>query len=121
MAEALLKYLYIGQYEVYSAGVEPTKVNPYAIEVLKEFKIDISKNKSKSIVEFRDISFDYVITVCDNAKENCPFFPGKKIIHKNFENPADIKGSTELKLNFFRKIRDDIKSWIVDFFGELKA
>jgi len=88
MAEGLLKHLFGDKYEVHSAGVHPTRVNPYAIEVMREKGIDISGQKSKSIEEFRGKDFDLVVTVCDDAKESCPFFPGKKVIHKGFEDPA---------------------------------
>ena len=84
MAEGLLKSYYSDSYDVFSAGIIPTNVNPYAVEVMKEIGIDISSNSSKSIDEFKDKKFDIVVTVCDDAKEVCPFFPGKKILHKNF-------------------------------------
>lgn len=116
MAEGLLNSIYGTKFEAYSAGLIPTNVNPYAVEVMKEIGIDLSKHYSKSIKDFKDSNFDIVVTVCDNAKETCPFFPGKIIIHKGFEDPANINGSTEEILDFFRKIRDEIKTWIVDTF-----
>jgi arsenate reductase len=106
IAEGLLKTIYSKKYDVYSAGTQPTKVNPYAIKVMKEIGIDISSNRSKSIQEFRDKTFDIVVTVCDNAKEACPFFPGKKIIHRGFEDP--INGD----IIAFRNVRDKIKEWM---------
>jgi arsenate reductase len=118
MAEGLLKTIYGDRYEVYSAGVDPTKVNTYAIEVLKEIGIDISNNKSKSIEEFRDMSFDIVVTVCDNAKETCPFFPGNKIIHIGFDDPSKVKGDKTATLDEFRKVRDEINTWIKKVFKE---
>lgn len=118
MAEGFLRYLYGDYYESYSAGLEVTEVNPYAIRVMMEVGIDISKHRSKSIEEFRGMVFDYVVTVCDSAREKCPFFPGKKIIHKSFEDPAEFIGEEEEKLNVFRRVRDEIKDWIIETFGK---
>ena len=118
IAEAFLNSLYALKYKAYSAGVKPSNVNPYAIEVMKEIGIDLSKHTSKSIEEFKGAYFDYVVTVCDNAKENCPFFPGKKVIHKSFKDPSTAKGSIEDILKVFRKVRDEIKDFIVETFGE---
>ena len=120
MAEGLLKTLYGNSYETFSAGIEPTHVNPYAVEVMKELGIDISAHRSKSIEEFRGMTFDYVITICDNAKEGCPFFPGKNIIHKGFDDPAQMDGSIEEILVTFRRVRDEIKNWIINTFGMTK-
>jgi len=117
MAEGLLNTLFKSKYQAFSAGIIPKQVNPYAIEVMKELGIDISDNRSKSIEEFRDITFDFVVTVCDNAKETCPFFPGKKILHKGFEDPANFNGEIKETLSVFRKVRDKIKQWIVENFG----
>jgi len=117
MAEGLLNTLFKSKYEAFSAGTTPKEVSPYAIEVMKEIGIDISDSRSKSIEEFRDVTFDYVVTVCDNAKESCPFFPGKKILHKSFEDPASFNGSIEDTLAVFRKVRNDIKAWIIENFG----
>jgi len=112
MAEAYLKHFGEGRFEVYSAGTEPHGVNPYAIRVMKEDGIDISGNESKSLDRFIDQSFDYVITVCDKAREVCPYFPGGGTrIHHSFEDPAEASGSEEEILNIFRKVRDEIKSW----------
>ena len=112
MAEGLLNHLFKSKYEAFSAGIQPTHANPYAIEVLKEIGIDIPNNRSKSINEFKDTKFDIVVTVCDDAKESCPFFPGKKIIHKAFKDPAAVDGSIDEIILVFRKIRDEIKEWI---------
>ena len=120
MAEGLLRSMYGDKYEVASAGTIASQVNPYAIEVMKEIGIDISNHRSKSIEEFRGKTFDYVITVCDRANETCPFFPGKVHIHRNFEDPALATGSDEEKLKVFRKVRDEIRSWIEDAFGKGK-
>jgi len=118
MAEGLLNFLYGDHYEAYSAGTNPSGVNPYAIKVMDEIGVDISKHRSKSIDEFRGVEFDYVITVCDHAKETCPFFPGGKIhLHRGFKDPSEVKGDEESILEEFRKVRDEIKEWIEKTFG----
>ncbi len=111
-----MKSLYGEYYDVYSAGTEPSKLNPYAIQVMKEVGIDISKQRSKSVEEFRDFRFDYVITVCDQAKESCPFFPGGAIIHKGFKDPSQSSGTEDEILASFRRTRDEIKIWIHEAF-----
>jgi arsenate reductase len=118
MAEGLLNSLYGNKYKAFSAGIKKTSVNPYAVEVMKEIGIDLSKHYSKSIEDFRNSEFDFVVTVCDNAKETCPFFPGKKVIHKSFEDPGNTEGNIEFILKTFRKKRDKIKDWIIQEFGE---
>jgi arsenate reductase len=117
IAEGFLRTLYGGEYEVYSAGIKKTKVNPYAIKVLKEIGIDITKQYSKTVYDFKDQEFDIVVTVCDNAKESCPFFPGKTIIHKRIEDPSSVKGDNKELLSAFRETRDSIKNWIIEYFG----
>jgi len=117
MAEGLLNSLCGTKYQAYSAGTEPSVVNPYAIQVMSEIGIDISKNRSKSISEFMEQKFDYVITVCDHANEICPFFPGgMKRLHRSFEDPASFEGSEADTLSVFRQIRDEIKEWIAEEF-----
>ena len=117
MAEGFLNSLYRDRYEAHSAGVTPTKVDPYAVKAMAEVGIDISGNRSKSIEEFRGENFNYVVTVCDSARETCPFFPGKKIIHKAFEDPSQFKGSEEEILKEVRQVRDRIKEWIKTTFA----
>jgi arsenate reductase len=120
MAEAFLKSFDKGL-EVYSAGTKPAdKVHPKAIQVMKEVGIDISTNKTKTVEQFLAQSFDYVITVCDNAKETCPFFTGKveHRLHKGFEDPAEATGTEEEVLSVFRRIRDEIKSEFYKFYLE---
>jgi len=117
MAEGLLRTLYSNHYEAYSAGIEPSSVSPYAVEVMKELGIDISTHRSKSIEEYRGMTFDYVVTVCDHAKEACPFFPGKKILHKSFDDPSAFNGSIIEILTVFRRVRDEILEWIKKTFG----
>jgi len=116
MAEGLLKALYGESYNVDSAGTEPSTINPYAIKVMKEIDIDISQHHSKSVHFFSGRTFDYVITVCDQAKETCPFFPGRIVIHKGFKDPAQAQGTEEAILAEFRKSRDEIKHWIEEAF-----
>lgn len=99
-----------------SAGVKKAKVHPLAIQVMDEIGIDISKQYSKLITDVQDKVFDYVVTVCDHAKEACPFFPGKNILHKGFTDPSLLNGSREEKLIEFRRVRDEIKAWIIDQF-----
>jgi len=112
MAEGLLKHITKSEYEVYSAGTKPSIVRPEAIKALAEIGIDISENRSKSVEEFADKEIDYVLTVCDNARENCPYFPAKtKIIHHSFADPAEVQGDQETRLNAFRKIRDRISEY----------
>jgi len=121
MAEGIMNALYGDRFQAFSAGTNPSKVNPLAIEVLKEIGVDISHHKSKSIDEFKGENFDYVVTVCDNAKENCPYFPGgKKYVHRGFMDPASVEGTYEEKLSAFRKVRDEILEWIKEFFIENK-
>jgi arsenate reductase len=117
MAEGLLRALYGNRYEVFSAGTEPGRVSPYAIRVMAEIGIDISAHRSKGLQEFLDQTFDYVITVCDHAKESCPYFPGgKKILHKSFEDPSALNGTKEEIMAGFRRVRNEIRNWIKNEF-----
>jgi len=118
MAEGFLRSLYGERYEAFSAGTEPGGVNPYAVEVMHETGIDITHHYSKSSDEFQGTVFDHIVTVCDHAKENCPFFPGaKNYMHKSFPDPSAAKGTQQEKLAVFRTVRDEIKDWIIDTFG----
>ncbi len=118
MAEGLLRSLYGDKYEVFSAGTEPSGVNPNSIEVMREIGIDISKHYSKNVKDFVDEEFDYVITVCSGARDACPFFPGgKQQLHKGFEDPSSFSGSSEEILDKFREVRDQLKEWIEEFFN----
>jgi len=119
MAEGFLNSFYGDKFHAFSAGIKPSYINPYVIKVMKEVGIDISKNRSKSIEEFREKNFDFVVTVCDHTKKVCPFFPGKIVLHKNFKNPAELKGSKKEILKQIRDIRDDISDWIKNYFGKL--
>ena len=119
MAEGLLRSLLGEKYEVFSAGTKPGEVHPKAIKVMKEIGIDISNHYSKNVKEFIDDEFDYVITVCGEAKESCPFFPGgKQQFHKDFEDPSSFSGSEKEILYKFRETRDTLKEWIYKFFEE---
>ena len=109
MAEGVLRHYGSSRYEVFSAGTKPSSVNPLAIQVMKEIGIDISEHRSKHVDEFKGQSFDYVITVCDNAKEACPFFPGNtKRLHWEFPDPPQGEAVTESLIKEFRKVRDMI-------------
>ena len=113
MAEALLRDLHGGLYEAVSAGTEPAGVSPYAIKVMSEIGIDISTHRSKGIQEFFGQQVDYVVTVCDHAKESCPYFPGgKKMLHRSFADPSALIGTEEEIMAGFRQVRDEIKNWI---------
>jgi arsenate reductase (thioredoxin) len=117
MAEGLLRSLAPDRFEVQSAGTKPGVVNPLAIEAMKEIGIDISGHRSKSVDEFLDEPMDFVITVCDSAKEECPILPGNaEKIHWSFDDPATAAGSESERLAVFRTIRDQIRerleSWL---------
>jgi arsenate reductase len=122
IADGYMTALTKGKANVYSAGVETHGVNPKAISIMKEDGIDISHNTSNNITEYFAIDFDYVITVCDNAKERCPYFPTKaKKFHYNFPDPAKAIGSDEEILNQFRVVREMIKEYCKEFvINELK-
>ena len=111
MAEGLLRHDAGNVYEVFSAGTKPTHVRPEAITVMREVGIDISGHRSKSVDEFAGQDFDYVITVCDNAKESCPVFPAKtKRVHWSIEDPAAVQGSQGEALTAFRRARDELRA-----------
>jgi arsenate reductase len=124
MAEAYLNKLGGDNFEAQSAGIEPGKLNPAVVRVLKEDGIDISQNKTKSVQEFlvKKIQFDYVITVCDETSaERCPSFPGKgQRLHWGFPDPSAFKGSDEEKLIYTRPIRDAIKIKIQEFLSSFQ-
>jgi arsenate reductase len=132
MAEGLMSSLYGDSYEVYSAGVEATAVDPRAIKVMQEINIDISGQRSKKMTEYHDIVFDILVTVCDKAKQACPVCNtpelaavnvrsdeprAKKLMHRSFKDPVTATGSDAEQLEVFRNIRDEIKDWIVMTFG----
>ena len=137
MAEGLLRNIYGERYEVFSAGTDPTKVHPLAIKVMGEIGIDISGNRSKSIDEFIEVDIDLAVSVCQSsAKTICklcgsPTFMGRpQVVNANlhrtkhylvhgFEDPSEAEGTEEEKLLAFRKIRDEIKKWIIEEFADL--
>lgn len=115
MAEGIFSY-YSPETKVYSAGTKPEKVNSYAVHVMKEIGIDISKNSSNHINDYMHINFDFVFTVCDNAKEICPVFSNaKKIFHHSFIDPADANGTEEEKLHVYCNVRDQLMVYFKDF------
>jgi len=139
MAEGLLRQVYGDKYDVFSAGSNPTQVNPFAIKVMAEIGIDISKQYSKGIEEFRNKEIDLVVSVCQsNAKLMCSLcsspivlgrpeiinttIPGaKRYLHHGFNDPSEVDGSDEEKIMAFRRTRDDIKQWIIDNFADPKT
>lgn len=120
MAEGLLRHDGGGEFEVFSAGTKPSQVRPEAIAAMREIGIDISGHHSKSVDEFVGQEFDYVITVCDNAKESCPVFPGKtNRIHQSFEDPPPPEvGDEATRRTIFRRVRDEIRRWLGEFIKE---
>ena len=113
MAEGLLRHAAGQRFDVFSAGTKPSHVREEAVAVMRELGIDISSYRSKSVDEFAGQSFDYVLTVCDNAKESCPIFPGNTAtIHHAFEDPAAFQGSDQDLLALFRRVRDQIREYL---------
>jgi arsenate reductase len=122
MAEGYLRHFLHDKADVYSAGIEAHGVNPRAIAAMKEDGIDISNHTSNKIDDYSHLEFDYVITVCDNAKENCPYFPAKaKVLHHNFPDPAKATGTEEEIKKAFRLVREMIKSYVQQFVNQYFA
>jgi arsenate reductase (thioredoxin) len=116
MAEGLFRHDFGDRFEVESAGTRATRVRPEAITVLAELGIDISGHRSKTVEEFAGQNFDAVLTVCDNAKETCPIFPGHgRRFHNDFPDPAAVEGSEEERLKAFRRVRDEIRAYLPEF------
>ena len=116
MAEGLLRHDSGDRFDVFSAGIQPSQVRAEAIVAMRELGIDISGHRSKSVNEFAGQQFDYVLTVCDNAKETCPVFPGGTLaIHQNFDDPAAVVGSEEDRLAAFRRFRDQLRDYLGRF------
>ncbi len=116
MAEGWIKYYAGNEANVFSAGIEAHGLNSYAVKVMADAVIDISKQKSKTVDDLPEIEFDYIITVCDNAKEKCPFIPGKGLrLHKPFPDPAGFKGTEEEILKQFSDLREMIEDFCFDF------
>jgi len=118
MAEALLRQMHGDRFETFSAGTEPMPVNPYVVRALAETGLDISSAHSKSIEEFRGRTFDYVVTLCDRARQSCPFFPdGRNFLHQAFPNPSSFEGTDEQVLAGARQVRDGIRAWLEKTFA----
>jgi len=116
MAEGLLRHDAGDRFEVFSAGTRPSQVRPEAIAVMRELGIDISGHRSKGADEFAGRSFDYVLTVCDNARESCPIFLGKAMrINQSFQDPAGVQGSEAERLEVFRRVRDKMRRYLSTF------
>ena len=121
MAEGWARYLRGDIIDACSAGLLPVDVNPRAIEVMKEAGVDISKQRSKHIGEFTGVRFDYAVTVCDYARQQCPVFNDKvRIIHRNIEDPSFLTGTEEEIMTAFRKTRDEIKDFIITLADDLQ-
>ena len=119
MAEGYLRHFAGDKAEVFSAGVETHGVNPNAIQIMKEDGIDISQHTSNNLEEYLAVNFDFVITVCDNARERCPYFPSSaKKFHHNFPDPAKATGTEEEIKSEFRKVRDLVKEYCLGFVRE---
>jgi len=117
MAEGILRSIAGDRFDVASAGVAPSRVRPEAVEAMRDIGVDISTHRSKSVDEFLEEPFDYVITVCDNAKESCPVFPGNaERIHWSFDDPAAYEGTDDEKLSEFIRVRDQIFEKLRTFF-----
>ena len=116
MAEGWTRTLKNDDFEAFSAGTAPHGVDPLAVAVMSEAGVDISRQKSTHVDEYRSMFFDYVVTVCDNARENCPYFPAKvKIMHKSFNDPPVLAKNASTKeeaLTHYRRVRDEIKKYV---------
>jgi arsenate reductase (thioredoxin) len=121
MAEAFLRDMAGDRFEPLSAGIAPRGLHPLAVEVMREIDIDISQQQSKDVGEFLGTPIPYIVTVCDNAKEHCPIFPGTyKYMHWSLEDPAAAEGTKDEKLTVFRRVRDEIASRVEREFAETK-
>lgn len=119
MAEGYLRHFAAGNANIYSAGVEKHGVNPTAIAMMQEDGIDISGHTSNLVDDYSTIAFDYIITVCDNARERCPYFPSQaKRFHQNFPDPSKVNGPKEIVLDEFRRVRGLIKEYCRNFIAE---
>jgi len=118
MAEGLANHFLGSRFQAFSAGTEATRVNPLAIRVLTELGIDTSRHYSKTVEEYAGQTFDHVVTLCGDANEKCPlFFGGVERIHRGFDDPSRLGGKEEDVLPEFCRVRDEIKAWIIDYFG----
>lgn len=116
MAEGWLRHLAGDRFHVSSAGTQPAGLNTGAVEAMKESGVDISGHRSKHVNEFAGVRFDYVVTVCDRARETCPIFPGgRTVLHWSFDDPASVQGSDDERRKVFRRVRDEIGDRIRTF------
>lgn len=121
MAEGLLRYLGQGRFAVFSAGTHPAGLNPLAVRAMSELGIDIADQASESVEAYVDRPFDYVITVCDHARENCPVFPhNARQLHWGFDDPAGVPGTEEERMRVFRRVRDEIRVQLEGFVAEVE-
>jgi arsenate reductase len=122
MAEGWLRHLAGDRFEAFSAGTSPVGLNPGAVEAMRESGVDISAHRSKHLTEFAGVRFDYVVTVCDRARETCPIFPGARtVLHWSFDDPAAAKGTDEERRAVFRRVRDEIADRVRRFIDEVRA
>ncbi len=125
MAEGWAQHLLKDQFEFYSAGIDPTRVDPRAVQVMAEAGVDISSHRAKSISEIQDIDFDYVVTVCDQAREQCPYFPARvRVIHVGFDDPPALAGRAKDEqevLAIYRRVRDEIRRFVEELPHVLEA
>lgn len=120
MAEGIIRHIGTDAYDVESAGTLPSAVRPEAIAVLGEIGIDISFQRSQSVNEFLERDIDFVLTVCDDANEHCPYFPARtRIIHRSFEDPASVSGTERERLEAFRQTRDRLLEYLPEFLREI--
>ncbi|MFH0748822.1 MAG: arsenate reductase ArsC [Candidatus Bathyarchaeota archaeon] len=117
MAEGLINTFLGDKYKGYSAGIHPTMVNPYVIKVMKEIGIDLLNHSSKSVEQFRGEKFNYVITLCENARHNIPLFPGVIFIHKEFSDPSKFSGTEDEIIAQLRLVRNEIQTWLTEIFN----
>jgi arsenate reductase len=120
MAEGWLRAMAGERFEVHSAGTHPSQVHPLAIAAMRERGIEISHHRSKSLAEFAGERFDYVLTVCDRARESCPVWPGARAMHWSFDDPAAAEGGEEERLAVFRRVRDEICERLREFTGDFR-
>jgi len=117
MAEGFLKEIFGQHYEAHSAGIRPTPLDPYAVRVMKEAGVDISRQRSKSLELYRNQRFDIAATVCDTSRESCPYFPMATVhIHRSFPDPTSLAVSEARSAEIYRIVRDSIRSWILEAF-----
>jgi len=126
MAQGWVHHLHADRFEPYSAGIDPTRVDPYAVKVMAEAGVDISSARAKSISEIQDVSFDYVVTVCDEAREQCPYFPARvRMIHAGFDDPPalaeEAAGDDQAILAIYRRVRDEIRRFVEELPQMLEA